>query len=437
MVCLMNIEGKKVTIIGGKRSGMALARLAIRLNTEVKLSEQNDDNCLPHEFMVWAAQHNVIFEFNGHTPEFIADSDLIVLSPGVPFNADCVQWAHEKKISVLGEIEFASQFCTKPIIAVTGSNGKTTVATITSKILQKAGYKVCLCGNIGVPFSEFVLDLDQTDYVVLEVSSFQLESVHDSALRSKKGSLDIEGFKPHIAIILNFSQNHLDRHKDLKEYFRAKKRIYINQGPEDILVLNHKDPESHNLSSQTKSRVVYFNSPDDNNTISNPNYLAVLSVGKILEVDENDCYEVFQEFEGVEHRLEKVRNLNGIDFINDSKATTAQAALWALENIDQPIVMICGGRDKNIDFSILAEIVQQKVKQMFVIGEARTKIRQAFDEVVDLQECEGLEEAVTRAKQNASKGDCVLLSPMCASFDMFADFEERGRVFKKIVNQLK
>jgi len=435
----MDIAGKKVTIIGGKRSGMALARLVIRLNGKIKISEQDDEDCLPQDFRAWAAKHNAAFEFNGHTQEFIKDSDLIVLSPGVPFNANCIQWAYEEKICVLGEIEFASQFCTKPIIAVTGSNGKTTVATLIGKILQKAGQKICLCGNVGFPFSDYVLDLDsdRINYVILEVSSFQLESVHDLISASKEGAFEFEGFKPHIAVILNFSQNHLDRHKDLKEYFRAKKRIFINQGPEDILVLNDKDMEIRKLSSQAKSRIVYFNSSDDNYAVTNPNYLAVLSVGKILNVDANDCYEVFNEFEGVEHRLEKVRSLDGIDFINDSKATTAQAALWALENIDQPIVMICGGRDKNIDFSVLAETVQQKVKQMFVIGEAKTKIRQTFDELIDLQECEGLEEAVMMAKRIASKGDCILLSPMCASFDMFADFEERGRVFKKIVNQLK
>jgi len=432
----MNIAGKKVTIIGGKRSGMALARLVIRLNGEVQLSEQDNESCLPQEFKSWAAQHNIAFEFNGHTPEFVTNSDLIVLSPGVPFNSKCVQWANGKNICVCGEVEFAAQFCNKPIIAVTGSNGKTTVATLISKILQKSGYQICLCGNVGFPFSDFVCDLDQTDYVVLEVSSFQLESVHDSSLPNGERSIAVKGFQPHISVILNFSQNHLDRHKDLQEYFAAKKRITINQGPEDFCVLNHRDPESHNLSSQVEAQVVYFNSPDDI-TVLNPNHSAVLTVGRILSVDESQCHEVFKEFEGVEHRLEKVRSLNGVDFINDSKATTAQAALWALENIEQPILMICGGRDKNIDFSVLGETVQQKVKQMFVIGEARAKIRQAFDELINLEECDGLEEAITKAKQNASKGDCVLLSPMCASFDMFADFEERGRVFKEIVNQLK
>ena len=432
----MDIAGKKVTIIGGKKSGMALARLVIRLNGKVQLSEKDDESCLPHKFKLWAAQHDVVFEFNGHTPEFVTNSDLIVLSPGVPFNSKCVQWAKDKNICICGEIEFAAQFCNKPIIAVTGSNGKTTVATLISKILQKAGHQVCLCGNVGFPFSEFVLDFNQTDYVVLEVSSFQLESVHDSSLLTGEEPISVKGFQPYISVILNFSQNHLDRHKDLEEYFAAKKRITINQDPEDFCVLNQKDPESHNLSPQIKAQVVYFNSPDDS-TVSNPNHSAVLTVGRICSVDEDQCFEVFKEFEGVEHRLEKVRSLNGVDFINDSKATTAQAALWALENIEQPILMICGGRDKNIDFSVLGETVQQKVKHMFVIGEARVKIRQAFDDLINLEECDGLEEAITKAKQNASKGDCVLLSPMCASFDMFADFEERGRVFKEIVNQLK
>jgi len=247
----------------------------------------------------------------------------------------------------------------------------------------------------------------------------------------------IRGFKPYIAVLLNFSQNHLDRHKDLEEYLEAKKRIFLNQEPDDFIVLNDKDPQVRGLSSQVKSRVIYFNSDSIRDSdFTNPNYLAVLEVARVLGIDDDSCRKVFEEFEGVEHRLEKVRCLNGVDFINDSKATTAEAARWALENIDRPIVMICGGRDKNIDFSVLAESVQQKVKKMLVIGEARAKIRQAFDGLIGLEECEGLEEAVTKAKQAASEGDCVLLSPMCASFDMFADFEERGQVFKEIVNKL-
>jgi len=431
----MEIAGKKVTIIGGQRSGMALARLVVCLKGIAKISDQNREESLAQEFKEWATQYNVDLEFNGHTQKFVQDSDLVVISPGVRLDSAPIRWAKENNIPFLGEIEFAAQFCHKPIIAVTGSNGKTTVSTLISKVIENAGLKACLCGNVGFPFSDYVLNLEETDFVVLEVSSFQLESIlgSDSPIRKK---FDIQGFHPFIAVILNFSENHLDRHKDLQEYFMAKKRIILNQGPDDYLVLNYQDKETQKLATQSKSHVVCFNVPDENKILINPNHLAVLEVGRVLKIDESCCRAVFQEFKGVEHRLEKVRCLNGVDYINDSKATTAQSALWALENIEQPIVMICGGRDKNIDFTVLADKVRQKVKSMFVIGEARAKIRQAFSELVSLEECEGLEEAVVKAKENSSKGDCVLLSPMCASFDMFKDFEERGRIFKEIVQKL-
>jgi UDP-N-acetylmuramoylalanine--D-glutamate ligase len=437
----MNITAKKVTIIGGKRSGMALARLVTDLNGSARMTERDGEDCLSREFKDWAAEHKIAIEYNGHSRDFILESDLVVLSPGVRLDAPPVQWAKTKKILVLGEIEFAAQFCTKPIIAVTGSNGKTTVSTLITEILHRAGYNARLCGNVGFPFSDFVLRLEDIDYVVLEVSSFQLESLLDPFSKYRNvdvlDPLHVDGFQPYIAVILNFNDNHLDRHRDLEEYLSAKKRIFLNQDSTDYLVLNNAQPEIKELSCQTRSQTVYFNTPSQDPLIKNPNYSAALGVGKILNISEQTCRAAFMEFKGVEHRLEKVRRLNGVDFINDSKATTAQAALWALENIHQPILMICGGRDKNIDFSILVEPVQQRVKKMFVIGEARAKIRQAFNDLISLEECEGLEEAVKKARQNASAGDCVLLSPMCASFDMFKDFEERGRVFKSIVNRLK
>ena len=436
----MNIRDKKVVIIGGKRSGMALARLVTALNGQAGISDQGPEECLTQEFKEWARKRNIATEFNGHMRGFVEDGDLVVLSPGVRFDAWPVRWAKDKGIPVLGEIEFAAQFCAKPIIAVTGSNGKTTVSTLIRDVLARAGRRACLCGNVGFPFSGFVLGLDDQDFVVLEISSFQLESLLDPAspLRTHSDNdLRIKGFRPHIAVILNFSQNHLDRHKDLQEYLEAKKKIFLNQGPDDFAVLNDRDPWLKAMASQLKSRVVYFNSPSDQDENANPNYSAVLEVGRILSIDGAICREVFQGFRGVEHRLERVRCLDGIDFINDSKATTVEAARWALRSIDRPVVMICGGRDKNADFSVLAGPVEQKVKKMYAIGEARQKIRRAFDTVTCFEECEGLEEAVVKARQSASEGDCVLLSPMCASFDMFSDFEQRGRVFKEIVSRLK
>ena len=437
----MDIAGKKITVIGGKRSGVALARLIIRLNGIARVSEQGGQENFTGEFRKWVRQHDVALEYGGHTQDFMGDSDLIVLSPGVRFDAPVVQWAEHKDIPILGEIEFAAQFCPKPMIAVTGSNGKTTVSTLIASMLQKAGYRTCLCGNVGFPFSDFVLHLNEMDFVVLEISSFQMESLLDAASKFKKpvanGRWQVKGFKPRIAVILNFSENHLDRHKDLNEYLCAKKKIFSNQDEHDFLVLNYADPYLKGLSTQARSRTVYFNMSGDDVITKNPNLQAVLAVGKILGIHENLCQEVFASFQGVEHRLEKVRTLSGVDFVNDSKATTAQAALWALNSIDRPIVMICGGRDKNIDFSVLAKRVQEKVKKMYVIGEARGKICKAFGHLISLEVCEGLQEAVVKAREYASPGDSVLLSPMCASFDMFKDFEERGRVFKEIVNRLK
>ena len=435
-----NLKNKKVTVIGVQKSGIALARLVNHLGGRVKISEQSSDAHLPSLFKEWAHERNIPLEFNGHTQKFIEDSELLVLSPGVCFKANPVRWALEKGIPVLGEIEFAFQFCSAPVIAVTGSNGKTTTVTLIRDLLRKAGFKSCLCGNVGSPFSEHVLNPNY-DFFVLETSSFQLESLLETNSPWRNSSVSdfyFKGFKPLISIILNISENHLDRHADMEEYSQAKKRIFLNQDKDDHAILNGEDAWMRKISLEIKPRVAFFNTPEDIkiNEMSNPNYLAVLEVARILRIDIRLCKEVFAESKGVEHRLEWVRAIDGVDFINDSKATTAEATRWALNRLDRPIFMICGGRDKHIDFTTLRELVQSKVKKMFVIGEAKEKLRLSFQDIVDLEECENLEEAVFKARKSARKGDCVLLSPMCTSFDMFANFEERGKVFKEIVNKL-
>lgn len=436
----MILANKKVTILGAQRSGQALARLALRAGVRPKVSEQCPETAVPEEFRRWLREQGGASEFGGHTQGFIEDSDVLVLSPGVPIGSAPVQWAQAKGILVLGEIEFAAQFCDKPIVAITGSNGKTTVTTLTYKVLEAAGRRPCLCGNIGYPFSEYVLDLEgKNDCVVLEISSFQLETVLDprSPFRSGPSAAGwrLKGFKPHVAVILNFNQNHLDRHKDLQEYFDAKKRIFLNQDAQDYAVLNSKDPWLAPLGRALRSKVVYFD--PDSKEADNPNFVVVLKIAGVLGIDPSLCKDVFRQFKGVEHRMEWVRQLDGVDFINDSKSTTAQAAIWALERLKRPVVMICGGRDKHIDFSVLTPLVKDKVKEMFVIGEAREKLIHTFQGVVEVRSCETLEEAVLSAKDAAASGDAVLLSPMCASFDMFRDYEDRGRVYKEIVNRLR
>ena len=259
---------------------------------------------------------------------------------------------------------------------------------------------------------------------MLEVSSFQLET--------------IEAFRPLIGVCLNFSQNHLDRHKDMEEYFNAKKRLFENQGAGDYAVLNDQCELFKEAAREFRSRVVFFNRPGDALTEAgrNPNFSAVLAVSRILGITDDVAWGVFRSFPGVEHRMEKVRVLDGVEYINDSKATTVEAGRWALESLDRPVILICGGRDKHLDYSVLTELVGRKVKAMIAIGEAREKFRQSFAGCVPFEEAGTLADAVDLARRKAREGECVLLSPMCASFDMFKNFEERGTVFKSLVRNL-
>ncbi len=435
----LNLTHKSVTILGAQRSGMALAKLITKEGGKVRISEQASRENFDAEFHHWLSKNHIEAEFNGHTQLFIDQSDLLVLSPGVRIDVLPVEWAKAKGIPVLGEIEFTFQFCSKPVIAITGSNGKTTVTTLIHKVLEEAGYRSSLCGNIGSPFAEHVLDAHKKDFFVLEVSSFQMESLlaPDSPFRLNNGrasrdGIFIKGFKPSIAVFLNFSQNHLDRHKDLNEYFEAKRKIFLNQDKNDVAVLNGRDETLQKFSTQLPSQVIFFNTKH-----MNPNYSAASAVAESLGISSSVYRRVFENFKGVEHRREWIRNLDGIDFVNDSKATTPEATLWALNQAQQPILLICGGRDKKTDFGILRSIIQQKVKKIFAIGEATEKIHKTFSDIVEVEGCHRLEIALERAKEQGMKGDCVLLSPMCASFDMFRNFEERGQIFKNLVKNLK
>lgn len=419
----MNISGKKIAVIGAAKSGLAAAKLALQLKAFVRISDNTEAAKVSADLIDWAQREKIPLELGGHTKAFIQDSDLVVISPGVRIDAQAVMWAKEKNIPVIGEVEFAYRFCQAPVIAVTGSNGKTTTSTLIKDVLAKAGYNVYLCGNVGMPFAEYVVNVAVPDFYVLEISSFQLESIVE--------------FKAHIAVFLNFNQNHLDRHKDMEEYFEAKKRIFLNQGPEDFAVLNARDQRLQQGIKGLRAQVRYFNQEGQPGApFKNPNQAAAAAVADILGIAPDIYHQVFKDFRGVEHRMELVRTIDGVDYINDSKATTAEAGRWALENLEKPVLMICGGRDKHIDFSVLQDIVYKKVKRMFVYGESKDKIRKVFEPVVPVESCDALGAAVQKAKESAHAGDCVLLSPMCTSFDMFRNFEERGKVFKEIVSKL-
>ncbi|MBF0504707.1 MAG: UDP-N-acetylmuramoyl-L-alanine--D-glutamate ligase [Candidatus Omnitrophica bacterium] len=417
-----DISAKKVTIIGAARSGIAVANAVLRLGGFPRISETKPFDQLNAQLIELSDPKRVTIEAGGHSQAFIQDSDYVVLSPGVRLDVPPVQWARDRGIEVMGEVEFAFRLCPCPVVAITGSNGKTTTSTVIAQILKAAGHPVCLCGNIGSPFSKHVLELTASDTVVLEISSFQLEStVH---------------FKPHVAVWTNFSQNHLDQHKDLEEYFQAKCKIFANQDNHDFAVLNYTQSEHRRLAQHLKAQVRLFNAPENFAGIDNPNYLAAIETAHTLGISDEICLKVFSEFKGVEHRLEFVRNLGGVDFINDSKSTTVEASRWALERADRPVIMICGGRDKILDYPPLKPLVAKKVKHMIAIGEMREIMKATFCDVVTVDTFTSFEEAIKAARRIAQPGECVLLSPMGASFDMFDDYEHRGRCFKEIVNRL-
>ena len=410
-------KNKKILIAGLARSGLSCANLLYDLGSIVSITD-NNDNEVTRLNASRLKSKQIKLELGRHTKEFMRDAQLLIISPGVDNQALPVIWAQESGIPIISEIELAWDLCPATVIAVTGSCGKTTVTTLLGKILEASGKNVFVCGNIGTPFSLEVEKMQEGDFVSLEISSFQLER--------------IKRFKPKISVILNFTRNHLDRYSNMQEYLEAKKRIFLNQDNQDFLVLNSDDAALSDLAKETAAQVVYFKE----SASLNPNQAAVLSVGSILGIDKELISKEFSSFRGIEHRMELVAEINNIRFINDSKATTADSAAWALKNTEAPVILIAGGKDKGVDYRVISELARQKVKGLILIGEAKDKIREALGDFLSVRYADSLEHAVSQAYYLAKPGDTVLLSPMCSSFDMFSSYEERGKVFKQAVNNL-
>ena len=404
-------------VIGLGRSGYAAANLLTDLGAKVWVSDKNT-NATIEDYAAKLRSRNVEIEIGRHSDNFIKDKDLVILSPGVDNQSLAVLKAREHKIPIISEIELGWILCPAKVIAITGTNGKTTVTTLIGEVLQAAGRRVHTCGNIGNAFVGEINSMEPEDYVSLEVSSFQLER--------------ISTFKPKISLILNFTPDHLDRYPDVNQYLEAKKRIFLNQDENDYLVLNYADPVLKNLAKDSKVNKVYFNIT----STANPNYQAVKAVADILNIDKQIVSEVLENFKGIEHRMEEVAELRGIKFINDSKATNVNSTLWALNNISQPVILIAGGKDKGLPFEAVKEKLCEKVKRLILIGETRQKLTRLFQDAITVDQSETLEEATQAAFESAQPGDCVLLSPMCASFDMFLDYRERGELFKQAVKNL-
>ncbi|MCD6134110.1 MAG: UDP-N-acetylmuramoyl-L-alanine--D-glutamate ligase [Candidatus Omnitrophica bacterium] len=399
-----------VGVLGWGLSAQGAAYLARKkLNKKIMISTTQEELSTSEEKLARSLEAEV--ELGGHRVDFLKKADIWIVSPGVKPHSEALEILRKIKIPWVGEIEFASWFCPAPIIAVTGTNGKTTTVAKISHMFNIAGRKHFLLGNMGSSFAKAIADISPSDWVVLEVSSFQLNYTFT--------------FKPFIACLLNFSPNHLDWHSSIEDYFFAKSKIFINQSESDYALFS--SPLADKLED-IYSRCHILEEGSDTSDF-------VRIVGEALGFSSSVIQKAISTFKNLPHRLEFVRNVKGVNFINDSKSTTPASTVWALQKIEGRVILIAGGQDKGLDYSCLNPYLK-KVKKVFLIGSARQKIAGSLSETVDWEYRDSLEEAVDSAYKIAGRGENVLLSPMCASFDSFSNFEERGNVFKRKVYQL-
>jgi len=427
-------EAKKVTILGLGKSGAAAARRLIPLGARVTVSEALSEDKLDPETLSHLKALKVILETGGHTLAAIEGCDLLVVSPGVHLDIPIILEARKRGIPVISEIELGCRFVHKPIIAVTGTNGKTTTATLIGEFLSAAGKKVMVAGNIGFPLVE-VNDAD-LDFIVLEISSYQLET--------------IVTFRPWISILLNLTEDHIERHKSMKEYAAAKARIFLNQKKNDYVIYNAEDKLVSQIVSKAEARLIPFSVkhpflnakeikiPGEHNL---ENALAAAQAALICGVPQKAIAEVLRTFPGVEHRIEFVTEKKGIRFYNDSKGTNPDSTMVALKSLhqkDKNIIVILGGKDKGGDLTDLVHLITDAAKKVVLIGEAAERFHKELkkDGYKDVVLAQSFKEAVDTSYKLAKAGDIVLLSPACACFDMFRNFEERGKTFKDLVSAL-
>lgn len=442
-----NFRGKRVTVVGMARSGVAAARALDALGAQVTITDKKPLSELMPQ-VSGLGSRSIFIEAGGHPARVFLETDLIVLSPGVP-KLPVILEAQRHGVKVISELELAWLLADTPFIGITGTNGKSTVTTLVGLMLAKARKKVLVAGNIGNALTEDMALLRDRDWIVAELSSFQLE--------------DIETFQPRVATILNVTQDHLDRYRTIEEYGEAKVRISMNQQKDDILVLNFDDPMVKSYARRTSATVVPFSrllrfNPGacvlDGKLMFNgaricrvediriqgvhnlENALAAAAVSMSAGADAESVAAVLKEFSGLEHRLEFVRKKDGVTYINDSKGTNVGAVVKSIESFTQPVILIAGGLDKGSDFSPLRDLFRQKVKLLILIGKAAQKMAQTLGNATETIFAATLAEAVQLAAARATTGDVVLLSPACASMDMFKDFEDRGRQFKEIVKSL-
>jgi len=449
---MMELRGKRVLVVGLGKSGVASALFLKLRGARVTVSDTKTEDELRAEIPV-LLDHGITVETGEHGERTFHGQDLIVVSPGVSVDALPIVQARTSGEPIIGEIELAAQFLPGRIVAITGSNGKTTTTTLTGEILTAGGLPTLVGGNIGTPAISLVERAKPDHIIVLEVSSFQLET--------------IQTFRPKMAVILNITPDHLDRHRTFAAYAGAKARIFENQQADDFAVLNADDPNCVALAEGIRAHICWFSRKKEvqqgasvqdgrigfrdaggkreimlvseiplKGAHNLENVLAAICAGALMGVKPEHIRRAVQQFKAVEHRLEYVATIRGVDYYNDSKATNVDATIKALESFPANIHLILGGKDKGSDYTVLNDLLRERVKRVYTIGAAAEKIESHIKGAAEIVPAEALDDAVRRAAAVAQAGDVVLLAPACASFDQFDNYEHRGRVFKEVVHTL-
>jgi len=452
----MNLKDKKVLLIGLAKTGISTIKHLNKLGARVVVNDIKDKEILKPILEELSTLNNIEYIL-GYHPENIDDIDMTVVSPGVPLDLPFILKIKSKNIEIIGEVELAYRLSKNPMfIGITGTNGKTTTTSLVGEIFKKASKDTYIVGNIGNPVIDTVDTANENSVLVTELSSFQLES--------------IDTFKPHVSAILNFTEDHLNRHHTMEAYIKAKSRIFENQDSKDFCILNYDDEGVKSISDNVKAKKIFFSRKSildcglyldkeqnivinidkeitllNKNELSLPgnhnleNCMAAAAIAYVSNIDIDAIKEVLKTFAGVEHRQEFVRNLNGVMFVNDSKATNPDSSIKAVQSYNKPIVLIAGGMDKHSNFEQFLDAAKENVYALVLLGETAQKIKECaqnkgFDNITVVKD---MKEAVNASYQIAKDGDVVLLSPACASWDMYKSFEVRGIDFKDNVNNLK
>jgi len=447
----MDFKGEKIAVVGMGKTGIATARFLGLHGARVIVTDEKPQR-------QWESGYGQIagekwLEEGPYNPDILKGVNMVVPSPGVPPFNEILRSAVQKKIPVISEIELAYRFLKSPLIAVTGTNGKTTTTTLLGEILGRAGKKVALGGNIGKPLIEYVGVSDDLDFLVAEISSFQLQW--------------IETFRPFVALLLNITCDHLNYHGSFVEYQRIKSRIFVNQTGTDFAILNAEDPTQKLLAQNIRAQIAFFSSVNElqqgiyvkvpsivfnafgfgkeeyplrmikiPGTHNVENVMAAVMAARLCGCKSADIIDVVADFRGLPHRIEFTAEKNGVKFYDDSKGTNVGSVVRALDTFAEPVILLLGGRDKDGDFEILQPLLKRKVKKVILFGEARNRICSLIGDSMPSEKKTTLREAVNSAYRNATAGDVVLLSPGCASFDEFKDYKERGIFFQDLVRAL-